>query len=291
MNQFAFKLLHHLQRNQSQPFLRLKNLKACNLTTSKTASSCGTSSTILDPIQKPVSRRPSFVDPTKVASLSATPCIVSTPTSKNPNGLSLCKPSTTPSHGGRESQPQKLPHFELLGRWVQTWQTPCVGSLDDGTFVCWNTRFHAMRRPSKPSSSSMYHLLTSSATTNQLWRLGPPPHHPCVAVKDGKDIKRRFRTQTRLTGSCLDPCSEIIFLRNSPCWQGDLFKTKSSLQSEIFFSHSSEAFQRWCKENGLPSIPRSQCADLGQALWSTHTSNITQHITRNSIQLLECLPL
>ena len=33
LNQFAFKLLHHLPRNQSQPFLRLKDLKAGNLTT------------------------------------------------------------------------------------------------------------------------------------------------------------------------------------------------------------------------------------------------------------------
>ena len=61
---------------------------------------------------------------------------------------------------------------------------PCVVSFDNGT-------------------------LTSSAITNQLCSLGPPPHHQCVAVKDGKDIKRRFGTQTRLTGSCLDPCSEI----------------------------------------------------------------------------------
>ena len=44
-----------------------------------------------------------------------------------------------------------------------------------------------MCRPSKLSSSSMHQLLTSSAPTNQLWKRGPPPHHLCVAVKDGKD--------------------------------------------------------------------------------------------------------
>ena len=54
----------------------------------------------------------------------------------------------------------------------------------------WEHRSHTMCRPSKPSSSSMHQLLTSSATTNQLWRLGPPPHHRYVAVKDGKDIRR-----------------------------------------------------------------------------------------------------
>ena len=68
---------------------------------------------------------------------------------------------------------------------------------------------------------------------------------------------------------------------------------EGSLQNKVFpakreFLQSLQrGFQRWCKENGLPSIPRSQCADLGQILWSTHTSNITQHITRTSIQSLE----
>ena len=68
---------------------------------------------------------------------------------------------------------------------------------------------------------------------------------------------------------------------------------EGSLQNTVFpaerdFLQSLQrGLQRCCKENGLPSIPRSQCANLGQAFWSTHTSNITQHITRNSIQLLE----
>ena len=67
---------------------------------------------------------------------------------------------------------------------------------------------------------------------------------------------------------------------------------EGSLQNKVFpaerdFLQSLQGgLQRCCKENGLPSIPRSQCANLGQAFWS-HTSNITQHITRNSIQLLE----
>ena len=120
----------------------------------QTASSCGTSSMILDPLQKLVSRLPSFFNPTKVASLSATPCVVSAPTSKNPIGLSLCK---------RVVEGKPAPKASALRA---TWQTPYVGSFDNGTFVCWNARFHAMCCLSRPSSSSMHQLLTSSATTN-----------------------------------------------------------------------------------------------------------------------------
>lgn len=40
-------------------------------------------------------------------------------------------------------------------------------------------------------------------------------------------------------------------------------------------------------QNKVFSSKRHQCADLGQDLWSTHTSHVTQHITRSSIQSLE----
>ena len=108
--QFGLATLWRRARHRFTPQI-VKDILASPLIDSKTASSCGTSSMILDPIQKLVSRRPNFFDPTKVASLSATPCVVTAPTSKNPIGLSLCEPSTTLSHGGRESQPQKLPNF------------------------------------------------------------------------------------------------------------------------------------------------------------------------------------
>ena len=70
---------------------------------------------VCERVAKPHSRRPSFFDPTKVASPPATPYIGSAPTSKNLLRLSFCKPSTTPSHGGRESLPLEHPHFEPLG--------------------------------------------------------------------------------------------------------------------------------------------------------------------------------
>ena len=61
--------------------------------------------------------------------------------------------------------------------------------------------------------------------------------------------------------------------------------SKQSFSSKRDFVQSLQrGLQRWCKENGLPSIPKHQCLDLGQDLCSTHTSYITHHITRSSIQ-------
>ena len=70
---------------------------------------------------------------------------------------------------------------------------------------------------------------------------------------------------------------------------------EGSLQNKVFpqkrdFIQSLQCgILNWCKYNGLPSIPKAQVHDLGQTLWSTHTTLITNHITRSSIQQLENL--
>ena len=145
---------------------------------SKTVSNCGTSSMILAPTQKLVSRRPSFFDPTSVASPSATPCVVSAPTSKNLIGLSLCKPSTTPSHGWRESLLPELPHVELPGLWVQLWPTPYCRFLRQ-----WHLRVLEHQVPCHVPSfktifikhASVVDILCSHKSAVESWSSTTPP--------------------------------------------------------------------------------------------------------------------
>ena len=43
----------------------------------------------------------------------------------------------------------------------------------------------------------------------------------------------------------------------------------------------------WTKQNGLPSMPASSISDLCHHLWSEHTQQITNHITKSSITQLQ----
>ena len=68
---------------------------------------------------------------------------------------------------------------------------------------------------------------------------------------------------------------------------------EGSLQNKVFpqqreFSYLLQrGIFQWCKFNGLPSIPKSMILDLSSTLWSSHTSHLTNHITRSSIKKLE----
>ena len=45
--------------------------------------------------------------------------------------------------------------------------------------------------------------------------------------------------------------------------------------------------KNWTKRNGLPSMPNSSVSDLCHLLWSAHTQQITNHITKSSITQLQ----
>ena len=47
------------------------------------------------------------------------------------------------------------------------------------------------------------------------------------------------------------------------------------------------AFKTWTKKNGLPSMPQANISDLCHHLWSEHTQQITNHITKSSINQLQ----
>ena len=47
------------------------------------------------------------------------------------------------------------------------------------------------------------------------------------------------------------------------------------------------AFKTWTKKNGLPSMPQANISDLCHHLWSEHTQQITNHITKSSISQLQ----
>ena len=46
-------------------------------------------------------------------------------------------------------------------------------------------------------------------------------------------------------------------------------------------------FKTWTKKNGLPSMPQANISDLCHHLWSEHTQQITNHITKSSIHQLQ----
>ena len=46
-------------------------------------------------------------------------------------------------------------------------------------------------------------------------------------------------------------------------------------------------FKTWTKRNGLPSMPQTNISDLCHHLWSEHTQQITNHITKSSINQLQ----
>ena len=47
------------------------------------------------------------------------------------------------------------------------------------------------------------------------------------------------------------------------------------------------ALKTWTKRNGLPSMPQTNISDLCHHLWSEHTQQITNHITKSSITKLQ----
>ena len=47
------------------------------------------------------------------------------------------------------------------------------------------------------------------------------------------------------------------------------------------------AVKTWTKKNGLPSMPQASITDLCHHLWSEHTQQITNHITKSSINQLQ----
>ena len=47
------------------------------------------------------------------------------------------------------------------------------------------------------------------------------------------------------------------------------------------------AVKTWTKKNGLPSMPQASISDLCHHLWSEHTQQITNHITKSSINQLQ----
>ena len=57
-----------------------------------------------------------------------------------------------------------------------------------------------------------------------------------------------------------------------------VFPSKKECQNQMRLG-----MKNWTKRNGLPSMPNSDISDLCQHLWSEHTKQITNHITKSSI--------
>ena len=68
---------------------------------------------------------------------------------------------------------------------------------------------------------------------------------------------------------------------------------EGSLSNKVFpskkeyFNQMRQAIKTWTKKNGLPSMPQADISDLCHHLWSEHTQQITNHITKSSINQLQ----
>ena len=54
-----------------------------------------------------------------------------------------------------------------------------------------------------------------------------------------------------------------------------------------YFNQMRLAIKTWTKKNGLPSMPQASVSDLCHHLWSEHTQQVTNHITKSSINQLQ----
>ena len=61
-----------------------------------------------------------------------------------------------------------------------------------------------------------------------------------------------------------------------------VFPSKKAYHNQIRLG-----FKTWTKRNGLPSMPQTNISDLCHHLWSEHTQQITNHITKSSINKLQ----
>ena len=194
-------------------------------------------------------------------------------TSKNHIAPLHFRPLTTPSPGGEANRHHVHPLFGHPGPSVPTWQNPCKIFSAVGTSACWNTMLLVTFHPSRQSSSNTLRWWTSCATTSRPLRPGPStPHRRCCQGW------HKFRSTA---GSCRDPFSLIFFHPTLLSSLKGPFKTRFSPQKRDFLRILHRGILNWCRFNGLPSIPKHQIQDSGQSLWSTHTSHITNHITRS----------
>ena len=61
-----------------------------------------------------------------------------------------------------------------------------------------------------------------------------------------------------------------------------VFPSKKEYQNQMQLG-----FKTWTKRSGLPSMPQTNISDLCHHLWSEHTQQITNHITKSSINKLQ----
>ena len=54
-----------------------------------------------------------------------------------------------------------------------------------------------------------------------------------------------------------------------------------------YFNQMRLAIKTWTKKNGLPSMPQASISDLCHHLWSEHTQQVTNHITKSTINQLQ----
>ena len=82
-----------------------------------------------------------------------------------------------------------------------------------------------------------------------------------------------------LLHSLLPP--ELAVIAEGPL-SNKVFPSKKEYQNQMRLG-----MKNWTKRNGLPSMPHTNISDLCHHLWSEHTHQITNHITKSSITQLQ----
>ena len=126
--------------------------------------------------------------------------------------------------------------------------------------------------------SSVVDLLcnTSLKSAIESWSLGQPPRCCCTQWSRYRSAALNSTSDHWvLSGSLLThllPADVAVLAEGS-------LQNKVFPQKREFLSLLQRGIRQWCKFNGLPSIPKPMVQDLASTLWSSHLSQLTNHIT------------
>ena len=133
----------------------------------------------------------------------------------------------------------------------------------------------------------MRQFWTYYAITNRPLTIGRLPSLPHVVANPGPAIRMQHSIHQTLTGSCpalfFTPISnQTVAVIAEGSLANKVFPSKKEFQNQLRLG-----LRNWTKRNGLPSMPQSDVTDLCHQLWHKHTSQITNHITKQSIGRLQ----
>ena len=134
--------------------------------------------------------------------------------------------------------------------------------------------------------SSVVDLLCNHKSAIESWSLSQTPQCCCANWSTFRSAALNPSSDHWvLSGSAL---TSLLPTAVAVLAEGSL-RNKVFPQKQEFLSPPQRGILQWCRQNGLPSMPKSTIQVLGPELWTSHLSHLTHHITRSSIKQLEQL--